>query len=690
MQMNRNEIFPGVLKLSFGEAESATPVKLRNIASDVAHVESLPVNQVMPFNNEDILFKQTARGCVIELPLSEKEDIYGLGLQLKSFRQTGKKKTLRVNSDPVADTGDSHAPVPFYLSTSGYGVLVDTARYATFYCGSHQALKKKRIIEGNSQKQNIGTTTDELYSTSNSTNTVIVDVPVAKGVDIYIFTGPSMRDALRRYIMFSGGGCLPPLWGLGIVYRGYAKNTQEDTLKLARQLRENNMPCNVFGLEPGWMNKSYSCNYIWNKDNFPDVYSFLKEMKTMGYEINLWEQLFVHPTAPFYEEMKAYSGDYTVWDGLVPDFSIKDAGDIFGKYHRKNFIDHGINGFKVDECDNSDFIRFPWSFPEMSEFPSGMDGEQMHSCLGRLGQHTLLNEFQAVDKRTYSNCRSSHAMASPYPFVIYSDLYEHQDFIRGTVNAGLSGLLWTPEVRQCESVEDLIRRIQSVIFSPMALINAWMIKNPPWLQYDIIKNNQDISMDNHKDIEDICRELFQLRMRLIPYLYSAFAQYRFFGIPPFRALVVDWPEDPAVRDIDDQYMVGESIMIAPLIAGSNRREVYLPEGEWIDFFSNKLYSGGKSYEVTADLKTIPLFVKNNTLLPLAEPVEYVQKDTVFNICVRIYGDNPHPFKLFYDDGYSFAYEEGDYRWLELNWSPAKGRNAAKTEKYKILDWEKIY
>ena len=696
LKMNKSctEILPGVWKFTLGTPEEHTPVKLRNILPNKSGFEVNNLNSQINISLEDINCRQTSRGIVVDMPLEENEDIYGFGLQLKSHCQTGKKKVIRVNSDPVSDTGDSHAPVPFYLSTAGYGVLVDTARYASFYCGSHQRISSNDVIAVNDNKE-IGTNTDDLYSDKKNTNAMTIDIPTAKGVDVYVFSGSSMKDALSKYIMFSGGGCLPPLWGLGMIYRGYAPNSQEDTLNLAKQFRDNKMPCDVFGLEPGWMDKSYSCNYIWNKDKFAQKDEFLKDMQSMGFEINLWEQFYVEKSAPFFKDIKKYCGDHTVFGGLVPDFSLAEAKNIFAKYHRENFIDAGIHGFKLDECDNSDYIRFPWAFPEYAEFPSGIDGEQMHSFLGVLGQEAILQSFREANKRTYSNCRSSHALSAPYPVAIYSDLYKHEDFIRGTVNAGLSGLLWTPEVRQCESVEELIRRIQSVVFSPMALVNAWMVKNPPWHQYDEEKNNRDELLDNHQDVEASCRELFELRMSFIPYIYTSFANYYLKGEPVFRALVVDWPNDLEVRNIENQYMVGDNLMFAPLIAGQTEREVYLPEGEWINFFTEKKYSGKQKYIFKAGVKDMLLFVKNNTLLPIAEPLTNIKQDTCFKINVKVYGDNPSVFKLFCDDGYSYDFEKEQYDWLQMSWDNQVGgqfkfdKNLDMKIKYSINDWVKV-
>src|SRR5207244_4842647 len=118
-----------------------------------------------------------------------------------------------------------------------------------------------------------------------------------------------------------------------------------------------------------------------------------------------------------------------------------------------------------------------WAFPNLSTFPSGCDGEQMHALFGLRYQHALLEQFNKRNRPTYGLVRSSGALAAPYPFVLYSDLYDHRQFIRGLVTSSFSGLLWCPEVRDAKTPGDLIRRLQSVVFSPLAMINAWSIKN---------------------------------------------------------------------------------------------------------------------------------------------------------------------------------------------------------------------
>ena len=688
-------VAPGVWKITLGEPERVTPVTIRWKEIDVAGFGSLPESGQPVFEETDIRFRTTARGCLVHIPLKAEEKIYGFGLQLKSHLQNGKKKVLRTNSDPVSDTGDSHAPVPLYLSTAGYGVLVDTARYVSFYCGSH-AEADGTAARKTPQTVMSADRTEELYEMRAvaGRRDMVIDIPVEKGVDLYLFAGPGMKDAVMRYNLFSGGGCLPPYWGLGVWYRTYIYTRMEDVLRQADELRALDMPCDVYGIEPGWQSHFYSCSFAWDREKYPDPDGMLRRMTEMGFKVNLWEHVYTHPTSPIHEALKEHAGDVEVWDGLVPDLTVPEARRIFGGYHKETFIDKGISGFKIDECDNSDFIYTPWSFPEYSEYPSGLDGEQMHSLLGLLYQQTMLEGFVQSNRRTYCQVRSSNALAAPLPFVLYSDLYAHGDFIRGLVNSGFCGLLWSPEVRQCESVEDLVRRIQVVVFSPQALINAWMIKNPPWFQYNDEKNNRNEQMENHKEVEDLCRKFLKLRMSLIPYLYAAFARYRFEGLPPIRALVLEHPDDADTHTVDNEYYFGDSILVAPVVAGEKSRSIYLPEGDWYCFWTHRKYEGKRFYDMEVDLSILPVFVKADTLLPIARPMNAVAADCCFDLTVYVFGRPDKAFVLYEDDGVTYDVESGAYNRVELAWTGGDSGTVRRTGcydgcRYRVVEWKPV-
>jgi len=680
-------ILPGIWKATIGTPESYTPVSARAFAPAARAIQQLPEVRQVPIDS--LSGKADPRGCLLTLPLDPHEEIFGFGLQLLSFAQRGKKKTIRVNADPKVDTGDSHAPTPFYLSTRGYGVLVDTCRYASFYCGD---ARLKPASPGVAAKSAGSARPNSAHNLAKvEPERILVDVPRATGVDVYVFAGPTMLDAMRRYNLFSGGGVEPPEWGLGLWYRAVGTANAIEALAIARNLRDSKIPCDVLGLEPGWQSHAYSCSFSWNSAHFPNPAEFIKDVTTLGYRINLWEHAFVHPTSPLFEPLLPHSGDYGVWGGLVPDFAGTPARQIFGEYHGKNFIELGISGFKLDECDNSDFTK-GWSFPEFCRFPSGIDGEQMHSVFGLRYQDAILDQFKSRGKETYNLVRSSGALAAPYPFVLYSDLYGHRDFVRALVNSGFSGLLWCPEVRDATSPEDLVRRLQTVVFSPLAMVNAWYIKNPPWDQVNRDKNNQDELMSDRATVSETVRNLLQIRMSFIPYLYSAFNEYHATGKPPVRALVLDWPNDARVREIDDEFMFGDSILVAPIFADQTNRSVYLPAGDWYDFWTHAKIQGGKSMKVANGVTQIPLFVKSGTLLPLAEPVEFTKPDTCFNITVNIVGSQPSNFTLYEDDGLTTAYDKGGQNRVTLHaegdqHSVQRTGNYHGPERFKIVDWK---
>ncbi len=678
------EMHPGVWRYRFGRPESLTPVTTRKYPPSAA-ISKLPESSRVPITN--VSAEITRRGTIVTLPLEANEVLFGLGLQLQSFLQRGLKKKLRVNADPKIDSGDSHAPVPFYVTTNGYGVLIDTARYATIYCGKRKAGRIATAADA-APAANMLPAAYNRYRV-NEPAQVLVEVPEAEGVDVYIFGGPSMRDAVARYNLFSGGGPLPPRWALGFWYRCFGQFNQEEVLQIASELRDSKIPCDVLGLEPGWQSHAYSCSFMWS-DKFPKPEAMLRSLFGAHFRVNLWEHAFTHPTSPLYDRLLPFAGDYQVWDGLVPDFLIPEARRLFAAHHEREHVALGVSGYKLDECDNSDYTG-NWSFPELSRFPSGADGEQMHCFFGLRYQDTIQSVFEQRKQRTFGLVRSSHALAAPYPYALYSDLYDHREFIRGVANAGFSGLLWCPEVRDAKNAEDLIRRLQTVVFSPLAMVNAWYIRNPPWKQVEQRANNAGQFAQDWKQLESACREIVNWRMRLAPYFYAAFVRYKDTGLPPFRALVMDYPDDPATWTIDSQYIAGESLLIAPVVAGEKERDVYLPAGEWFDFWTDEKHNGKQKLRVTPPLDRIPVYVKSGTLLPLADVGAHSEDPAAWRIHVRAYGSAPAPVLLIEDDGSL----DPAFTRVEISWNTAdpagtiRRSGPAANPRYEFTGWERI-
>lgn len=568
-------------RVRFGEPEKVVPSKF----CDVFNYNECSVK----YDFKSIKFKTNARGCVLEFPIKSNEHFYGLGLQLKTFELTGKKFVTKVNADPAFDNGDSHAPVPFFCSTLGYGIYLDTARYVEFEFGKQ---KNNVAIKNNFQDDSVKTNTEDLYSLRKLEDNSIISaqIPVAKGVDIYIFEGEKITDVVSKYNMLAGGGCSVPTWGLGVFYRCYGPSTQAMVEETIDYFNTNNMPLSVVGLEPGWQTATYPCTFKWNKERFPEPENFVKNIYNKGLHLNLWEHAFVSSQSDIYNDLKTYSGNYLVWNGLVPDFAFEKSKKIFIDYHKKNVTFDLIDGFKLDECDGSDYTGC-WTFPLCSEFPSGIDGEQYHSLFGTLYIKTILSVLEG--KSTYSQVRNVGALASSYPFAVYSDLYDYNDFVRGICTAGFSGVLWTPEVRDAESSEEFLKRLQLVVFSPQCLINGWYCEELPFKKFGVEK---EVSF------------WFNERIKLIPRLNKAFKLYKEIGKPVCRPLVADYTSDSETFGIDDEFLFCEDLLVAPAFIGQKVRNVYLPKGNWKNYFTGEKVESG---DITVSSDNISVFINEN-------------------------------------------------------------------------------
>ena len=688
-QQRISEPAHGVYKISEGKIDKFTPEKFREKEADFEMLKQLPKGD-LPFDINEIAININERGCEIAIPLSDGEELYGFGLQVGSFNQNGQRKVPIVNDYSLNNLGYTHAPLPYYVSNKGYAVLVNTSRYSTFYCGRNQPKSMDAATKERANETRLSV--EELYQIKVSgRNNVLVDVKGAQGIEVFVFAAENMLGAIQRYNLYAGGGALPAIWGLGIKYRVKADFKQHEVLKMADYFREKQIPVDVIGLEPRWQTAAYPCSFVWDREFFPDAKTMISQLNDKGFQLNLWEHAFVSNRSPLYEPLFNRSGNYMAFYGLVPDFADEETRNIFAQHHMDSLLNVGVTGFKMDECDNSDLTRGDarWSFPEMTKFPSGIDGEQMHQLFGLLYQKTIYSTFKKNNQRTYLDVRASNAFASPYPASLYSDMYDHKDYIEMISNSGFSGLLWSPEVRESGSFKELIMRTQTTILSAQTLFNSWYLEYPPWLQYDRGKNNDGILLEDKDENEKIIKKLFDFRMSLIPYLYNAFHEYQSKGIPPFRALVVDYSNDKNLYNLANQYMIGESILATPFSGNSNTRKVYLPEGIWYDFNTHEKLIGGKEYEIQFKYDELPIFVKEGTILPLAKPVDFVDENTKFNLTCYVFGENVKPTYLFEDDGVTLNHEKGDFNKITLtlkkNKVDLKRIGNSKIKRYNVIN-----
>jgi len=649
-------IAPGVWSAKIGKPDKFNFYTAAGVQPKVSALKAME-SVKFPIPKNEITASVIDGKTYLHFPLDKMEKIFGLGLNFKTVEQRGRIMRLHVDHYGGTDNGRDHAPVPFYVSSNGYGVLINAARYIDVWVGT--AVRKDSKHPPVVRNRN----TDKNWEANPYSDNIEMLVP-AEGAEIIVFGGPTMLDAVRRYNLFNGGGCLPPKWGLGFWHRTPTLYSDKDVLKEVKEYAEHKFPLTVIGLEPGWQSSAYPCTYEWDKGRFPNPAALMDTLKQKGVYANLWINPYISTKGELYKTINAYTASHTVWGGVVPDYSLPKVKKLIGDHLLKFTIDKGASGFKMDENDGFD----EWLWPDVATFPSGNSAEQIRQTYALMMEKMTTDIYRKRNTRTYGLIRGSNAGASSFPYVIYNDYYSHPDFITALINSSFIGVLWTPEVRGSATSEEFLRRIQTVCFSPLAMINAWADGTKPWSFPDVEKQVQDIA---------------NLRMQLIPYLYTSFADYAFYGTPPIKAMNLipgfnaistttavalsstDNPYAKAIKEeIKDQFMVGDDLLVAPLFTGQKTRKVIFPKGKWYDFYTGKYIAEGEVITITPGLDRIPVYARDGAIIPMMPPVLKIGTEKL-PVEIRYYGQKENTYNLYDDDGVSFDYEKGKYTRITL-------------------------
>jgi alpha-D-xyloside xylohydrolase len=212
------------------------------------------------------------------------------------------------------------------------------------------------------------------------------------------------------------------------------------------------------------------------------------------------------------------------------------------------------------------------------------------------------------------------------------------------------------------------------------MVNAWYIRNPPWKQIKREENNADRFSPGWESLQARCRETIATRMRLVPYLQGAFATYQERGLPPFRALLMDYPDQPLLADVDDEFMMGDRIVVAPMFAGEEQRKIVLPQGDWCDLWTGAAVAGGRAFSVPRSHEQIPAFIKAGSVLPWGAVAPHAGAPEAREMRVRVYGSGSLPWTSPKSVG-----------GLKISWDQAtkKGAVAGDSESYRVTGWDRI-
>ena len=553
------------------------------------------------------------------------EHFFGLGnAKGDDFTTTDHRNTvydLWMHDDNV------HAIIPLWYSTAGYGVYLN-----------------------NSNKGSISFKKD--YSLS-----------VEGGeMNFYFFYGPSFKTILTNWSELAGRMAMPPLYALGLTYRGFGSWNEDQLLDAITSQLDAGISIDIAGVEPGWQTATYPCSYAWSTKFTSDAEAFVTRAHALGLRVNLWEHPYVSPSADIYDEIREYSlsgaeigtrdwegnGGKYAFGGLVPDMTIPEARELYWRIHDANLVSIGIDGYKIDETDS-------WGASNSLDllFPSGISNNAYHNLLGTLTVNLMHEKYRdEYNLRTFIYSRGNYAGMQRYATSAYTDYYGFDQFVMSVIAQSYSGTYYTPEIRDTSTKSDIsyMRRAQLMFLTPFAMSNEWA--------------TQATVLDRSQAVIDCYTKYNQLHYQLIPYMYNLFWEQHNTGIGVTRALLLEFQDDPNVYKIDDQFMLGDALMVCPVSSTGRIAtvDIYLPAGErWMDYNTGYIYEGGQTIQYTCAADTLPLFVRMGSILTLGHYGNNTSDviDTTLTLDIYPFGEKK-TVTLFEDDGTTFNYEKGEY------------------------------
>ncbi|XSG73128.1 alpha-xylosidase [Herpetosiphon llansteffanensis] len=539
-----------------------------------------------------------------QLSLGVGEQVYGLGERFTAFVKNGQSVDVW-NQDGGTGSEQAYKNVPFYLTNRGYGVFVNQPENVAFEIASEKVSRVQFSVQGQS-------------------------------LEYFVIYGPTPKDILEKFTALTGRPALPPAWSFGLwLTTSFTTSYDEATVtSFIQGMADRDLPLHVFHFDCFWMREFHWCDLEWDSRTFPDPEGMLKRLKDRGLKICVWINPYIAQRSALFREgmehgylVKKPNGD--VWQsdmwqsgmGLV-DFTNPDACAWYAA-KLKGLLDMGVDCFKTD---------FGERIPTDVAYFDGSDPQRMHNYYTHLYNKVVFDLLQTERGLNDAVLFARSATAGGQQFPVHwggdceSTFESMAESLRGGLSLGLSGFgFWSHDIGGFEGlppVEVYKRWIAFGMLSSHSRLHGNHTYRVPWI-YD-------------EEAVDVLRHFTKLKSRLMPYLYGTAVTASTSGIPVMRAMLLEFPNDPTCDYLDRQYMLGDSLLVAPVFAYDNTVSYYVPAGRWTQITNGAVVEGPRWVSETHDMLSLPLLARPNSLIAIGNNSERPDYDYTNGVTLNLY------------------------------------------------------